>query len=371
MKLRLINTALTLFIAALLLTGIILAKNVLIPFVVSIFLMYLLYPVAWQLEKRGFNRALAILTVIIIFVIIIGGIGIFATIHFSNKTIDITELQDMVSSKLDTVKDFLDSRLGIDVSSTDKYLKQASDKIFTSWESAIASLFSATTTIIFQLAILPVFTFFLLYYRTKAAYFILRLTNRKYRFRALLIMSEISSIAVRYVAGVFTVVFILAILNSIGLTIIGIPHAILLGVLAAILNLIPYIGTFLGGLIPVLFVMFTYDNPIKTVFQIVIMFIIVQFIENNLLTPNIVGNNVKINPLAIILSLLIANIIWGVAGMLIVVPCLAIAKVIMRNIDELKPFAYLISDRGMEKYKIKFNFLKKIINKIKMKLNIS
>ena len=83
------------------------------------------------------------------------------------------------------------------------------------------------------------------------------------------------------------------------------------------------------------------------------MFVVVQFIENNLLTPNIVGNSIKINPLAIILSLLFANIVWGIAGMLVVVPVLATVKVVMRNIDGLKPYAFLISDRGVEKYKIK------------------
>ena len=112
----------------------------------------------------------------------------------------------------------------------------------------------------------------------------------------------------------------------------------------------------MGGLIPILFVFFAVPDPVSMVFQIIILFAIIQFTENNLLTPNIVGNNIKLNPFAIIVGLLIANLIWGVAGMLIVIPTMAILKIVMRNIDGLKPYAYLISDRGTEKHS--FNFAK-------------
>ncbi len=368
MKNRLTRTALVLFIASAILTAIILAKNVLIPLVVSIFIMYLMYPLVWRIEKRGVNRVISILIVIVCTIVIIGGITLFSSIYLSKTSIDINELKELVSDKIDSLQGMIESKYDINVISTDKYLKQLSDNIFKSWESGIAGFFTATSTIIFQIVILPVFTFFLLYYRTKMANFILMLSGRKNKPKAIHIMREVSDITASYVGGIFTVVFILAILNSFGLFIIGVEHAIVLGILAALLNLIPYIGTIIGGLIPILYVLLMEDNPFHTILKIIIMFIIVQFIENNLLTPNIVGNNVKINPLAIILGLLFANIVWGVAGMLVVVPCMAIAKIIMRNIDELRPFAYLISDRGMEKYKLKFNILKRsrTLKKIKV-----
>jgi predicted PurR-regulated permease PerM len=165
--------------------------------------------------------------------------------------------------------------------------------------------------------------------------------------------------------GLLMVVFILAVLNSLGLVIIGVPHALLFGIGAAVLNLIPYIGAFVGGLAPILYVFFTQEDPFQMMLQVLLLFLFVQFLENNLFTPGIVGNNIKINPFAIIFSLLVANLIWGIAGMVVVVPFLAIAKTIMRNVDELKPFAFLISDRGVEKYRVNFrgrfyNLLKKL-----------
>ncbi len=365
MKNKLVKTALVLFIAAIALTLIILTRNVLIPFVVSVFFMYLLYPLVWQIEKRGVNRVFSILIVIVLAIVFLAGATLFTAIRFSNTSVDLVQLKEMVETKIDSVQHLLGARFGLNENSTEKYFNRITDNLFSSWEKSMGNFFSATTTIIFQIGILPVFTFFLLYYRTKLAYFILRFSSRENRLKSLCIMREISNIATRYMGGVLMVVLILALLNSLGLYIVGVPHAIVLGILAALLNLIPYIGTFIGGLIPVLYVFFTFSNPFETVIKVIILFVIVQFTENNILTPNIVGNNVRLNPLAIILSLLLANLVWGVAGMLIVVPCLAMAKIVMRNIDELKPFAYLISDRGMDKYRLDLKILRKFKNKDK------
>lgn len=229
------------------------------------------------------------------------------------------------------------------------------DKLFSSLQSQAGSIFSATTSTIFQIVILPVYTFFILFYRTKTAHFIFRLAGRKNKPKTLQILREISKVTTKYISGLFIVVFILALLYSTGLYIIGVEYALIFGILSALLNLIPYFGTLLGGLIPILYVLITSPKPFQTIFQIIILFIIVQFLENNILTPNIVGGNIKINPLAIILNLLLANMIWGIAGMLVVVPCLAIAKIIMRNIESLQPYAFLLSDRGVEKYQFNFS----------------
>jgi predicted PurR-regulated permease PerM len=212
-----------------------------------------------------------------------------------------------------------------------------------------------------------VYTFFLLFYRTKTAHFIFRLTGRKNKRKTLDILRQVSTITTKYMSGLLIVVLILAVLNTAGLFIIGVRHALLFGILAALLNLIPYIGTFIGGLIPIVYVLLTSSSPFQVALQIFILFSVVQFLENNLITPNVVGNNIKINPLAIILSLLLGNMIWGIPGMLIVIPCLAILKIIMQNIEDLRPFAYLISDRGVANHEMPFRKLWKRIRITKPK----
>ncbi|QGY47666.1 AI-2E family transporter [Maribellus comscasis] len=349
----LIKTGLSLFIIALLLVFIILVKNVLIPLVVAMFLSYLMYPLVWGIERRGVNRAISILMVLFTVIVLIGVSTFLLSLRASNISIDFDEVKEQLDDKSISVQHIVKEKLGINGSTADYYVDEALDNIASSWQSEIGTFFSATTTTLFQIGILPVFVFFLLFYRTKTARFIFRITPREKRPTTLHILREISTVTTKYLGGLFLVVTILAVLNSLGLFIIGIKHALVFGVLAAFLNLIPYAGTFLGGFIPFAYVFFIDPNPFAPMLKIAALFVVIQFIENNLLTPNIVGNSIKINPLAIILSLLFANMVWGIAGMLVVVPVLATVKVIMRNIENLKPYAFLISDRGMEKHKIK------------------
>ncbi len=360
------KTGLSLFIVSVLLLGAILAKDFLLPLMLSFFLSYLLYPLVWKFEKLGLPRALAILIVLLLTIIFFSGIIILVSVKISNININISELKEQVDIKTNTLLNFIETMVGLQVSTLEYYFNQVIDKLFSALESEAGQIFSATTTTIFQIVILPVYTFFILFYRTKTAHFVFRLAGRKRKRKTLQILREISMVTTKYLSGVLIVVSILAVLNSTGLYIIGVEYALIFGVLSALLNLIPYFGTLLGGLIPIMFVLISTPQPFHTIFQIIILFVIVQFLENNILTPNIVGGNIKINPLAIILSLLLANMIWGIAGMLIVVPCLAIVKIIMRNIESLQPFAFLISDRGVENQHINVaGILKNNIRRVK------
>jgi len=147
---------------------------------------------------------------------------------------------------------------------------------------------------------------------------------------------------------VVTVVLILCVLNSVGLMIIGIKYAIMFGILSALMNLIPYFGTLIGGTIPLAFTLFS-DTPEKAV-AIIIMYLIVGFTDHNILTPNITGGAVQINPFFTILSLIVGGIVWGIPGMLIAVPVLGVLKIVFENIAELHPYAYLMGTEGPRRY---------------------
>jgi len=362
---RLIRTGWFLYIISIVLTIFILAKSILVPFLLSVFITYLLYPLVWKIERRGLHRGLSILLVLLMATIIIGGVTLILSIKLSNASLDFESIKETLDTKTDALQNMLQKKVGVNAKTMHYYVEKTSKNLIEGAQSVLKNLFTATSAVLFQIGLIPVFIFFLLYYRTKTAYFIFRLVGRKNKSLALHILREISSVTTKYLGGMFIVVAILAVLNSIGLLIIGVEHAIIFGSLAAILNLIPYIGTFIGGLIPFMFILFTSSDPTNILIKIVVVFSIVQFLENNLITPNIVGNTIKINPLAIIIGMLFANMIWGVAGMLIVMPILAILKVIMRNVAGFEPYAYLISNRGTEKHNININLLDKIKKKLK------
>jgi len=166
------------------------------------------------------------------------------------------------------------------------------------------------------------------------------------------ILREISTVAARYMGGVTIVVLILCVINSTGLVIIGVEYAILLGIVSAFFNFIPYFGTLMGGLVPFLFVLASTEQPFHYGIRVAILYLVVQFTENYILTPNIVGGNVKINPMIIIIGLIAGGMVWGIPGMLVVVPFLAILKIIFSHIPGLQPVAFLLGLKGTRRHSV-------------------
>jgi predicted PurR-regulated permease PerM len=138
-------------------------------------------------------------------------------------------------------------------------------------------------------------------------------------------------------------VLILAILNSTGFLLLGIKHAILFGVLAAMLNIIPYIGVMIGSILPILMALLTKDE-IGYALGALGVCVFVQFLDNNFITPYVVGSSVSINPLTATIVLVASAIIWGISGMILCLPLAGMFKVIFDNIESLKPYGFLIGE---------------------------
>lgn len=350
----LVKTALALFIISLFVLVIILAKNILVPLAISLLLAYLIHPIVWRLERWGMHRIPAILIVILSFLIVAGAVVLFFSVQIANIQINADSVKIKILQTNGSIVSELGEFFGVDSEMINSYVERNIQDLISEITSGTAKIFTTTSTVVFQFFILPVFTFFILFYWTKTAFFIFKLAGEKHKKKTIKILRDVSTVTSRYLAGLLGVVLILAVLNTLGLTIIGVPHALVLGVGAALLNLIPYFGTLLGALIPLIYVLISISEPWSLVLKVGIMFIIVQFLENNIITPNVVGNNVRINALTIIIGLLLGNLIWGIAGMLIIIPYIAILKIIMRNIEGLQPFAYLFSSQGLEKHQIHF-----------------
>lgn len=349
--------------------GIIVAKNFLYPITFGILLAYLLYPVANYLEKKNFPRIISIFFSLILSVTVV-----FFTIFFLYKQLsvlldDFPGLRRKAISNIELLLSSIESTFGISDDKFELFLKDIVDAIFESGSKSINSILSATTSILFKIGILPVYVFLFLYYRTKFAYFILKIAGKNRRETTIKILKDISTIASRYMLGVATVVLILCVVNSFGLIIIGVKYAIILGIISAICNFIPYFGTLIGASIPLIFALLTGDSPILAL-RVLILFAIIQFLENNILTPNIVGYNVKISPLFIIFSLIVAAMLWGIPGMLVVIPFLAMFKIVINNIERFEPYAYLLDTRGTQRHAITIGNIRRfsVFRKTKTKL---
>jgi predicted PurR-regulated permease PerM len=133
--------------------------------------------------------------------------------------------------------------------------------------------------------------------------------------------------------------------------IIGLKYAILLGILQALFSFIPYFGNIIGGAVILLLSLLTQDSPIYAL-RVLIFVFIVHFIENNILSPNIVGNNIRLNPFIIIIGLIAGAMIWGLPGMLVTIPFLAMLKIILKKIPHMDAYAYLFGTRGTSRHSL-------------------
>jgi len=222
---------------------------------------------------------------------------------------------------------------------------------------------NAMTGRIFKLFIIPVFVYYLMFYNTRFHFFLLRAVPDKDKFRTNKIMTEISFVSQLYFGGAFVVVLLLALINSVGLYLLGVKYAILFGVISALCNFIPYFGTWIGSFFPITFtILFGYSPDLAV--WVFVFFAAVHFVESNILTPNITGGYVRLNPFFTILGLIAGGMVWGVSGMLLVIPFMASLKIIFENFESTQTLAFLIGRPESEFYdnplkKMKSIFIRK------------
>ncbi|KPL13956.1 MAG: hypothetical protein AMS26_12505 [Bacteroides sp. SM23_62] len=340
------------------------AKMFLYPLALGVLFAYLLYPLANFLEKKKFPRILAILISIILLLTVITFTAFFVYRKLGVFVGDFPAFRVKAINRIDELERTISDLFGMaDLKLTD-FLRSRVSGMFDAGSNVFNKAFTATTGTLFRLGILPVFIFMFLYYRTKFAWFIMKIVPREKQLLTLNVLREASKVASRYMGGIFTVVFVLWIINSLGLYLAGIRYAITLGVIAALFNFIPYFGTIIGYSIPFVFALLTGDSA-QPAFKVLLVFLIVQFTENNILTPNIVGNYVKINPFMIILGVIAGGMVWGLPGMFVVIPFLAILRIISEHIPALHPYVYLLGTGGTRRHALTGENIRKFLNRFR------
>lgn len=341
-------------------------RNYLAPLMLGILFAYLLFPLANFFEKHGFPRILANLLSIVIGLSVIYGISFFIYKQFGLFMEDLPSLKERAIRNLNTMLHWFEKFFRLPTGELKSEANHLLQGVLSNSDEGFKSALGPTFFTLFTIFIMPVYIFFLLYYRNKFKEFILMLVPNNKHALANRVIDEINTLTVRYMTGMFIVVTILAIINVTGFYIIGLHHALLLGIMAAIMNFIPYYGTIIGYIFPMLMAIFVMDSPIYIVL-VFVQFIIVQFTENNILTPNIVGSYVDLNPFMIILSITLGGFVWGLPGMLIAVPFAAIMRVLGENIDQLKPLGFLLGQGGTEEHSITVDKMKNFFSFSKKK----
>jgi len=342
------------------------AKLFLYPVALGILFAYLLFPITNYLEKQKIPRIIAILISLILLLTVVSGAVLFIYKKIGGFVGDFPTFRSKALSNIDILESYLGQLFGISDLSLVDFLRARVANLFDAGSNFFNKAFSATTGTLFRLGILPVFIFLSLFYRTKFAMFILKLSPPDKRFVTLDILKGISKVTSRYMGGVFIVVFILCFLNSGVFILIGLKYAVVLGVIAAIWNFIPYFGTIIGFSFAFAFALLTGDSP-NMALKVFLAYLFIQGTENYILTPNIVGHSVNLNPFIIILGLIAGGMVWGIAGMFVIVPTLAMIRVICEHVESLHPYVYLLGIKGARKHALTAENIKRFLTRYKKK----
>ncbi|MFV0389965.1 MAG: AI-2E family transporter [Pyrinomonadaceae bacterium] len=324
---------------------------IIVPITVAGILAILIHPWAKRIENRfGLGKVPAGLIVVLTLVIALIFLSVFIGSDIARLVSNAPQYSANLISKLNGLTQSVQSILPDQIQRSivagydfDKLVQQS----FQALIGVLGSVIGSSAGVLSVMLVFPLYIFFILIYREYLIEFLIRLFKSAPREKIHSIVIGVYEVAHKYIRGVLTVMLIVGTLNSLGLWALGIPSPFFFGFFAALLTIVPYVGVFVGSIIPITVAFITKDS-LWYPFACLVLFMVVQFLEGNFITPNITGAGVSLNPFAGIASLVFFGWLWGTPGFIIAYPMTAISKVIFDNIDDLKPFGFLLSDFNAE-----------------------
>jgi len=314
-------------------------QSIFVPFAFSLIIAILLNPVCNLLERINIPKPYAILIAILIAYIIVGGIVFFLSTQMMHFGDSFPALKVKFAHIFHDLQYWLQARFNFSIPKQNELI----DEALNSSKALLGATLGTALTTLSVIFLIPVYVFMLLFYKTLLLNFLFEVFAEENSQSVRVILNQTKQAIQSYMVGLLIEAFIVAILNSAGLLILGLNYAILIGVMGAILNMLPYIGGIIAIAIPLLIATVTKDGY-STQLGIVISFMIVQFIDNHVLVPYVVSSKVQINALVSLVVVLLGGALWGVSGMFLSIPFVAILKIIFDRIDDLKPWAKLLGD---------------------------
>ncbi|MCW5897826.1 MAG: AI-2E family transporter [Flavobacteriales bacterium] len=317
-------------------------RDLIILSLISALFAFMLLPMARHVEKLGAPRWLGALAATLFLLAIVMGAFFFLGWQLSRFGKDIPALQERFIEKGFGVLGWIEAHTHIDQREQVRWFNDHVNELAEYGGKTLVKVFSSTGAALAFIVPIPIFVFLLLLLKDKFRIFF-KQVGHKSNGLVLEVMVRISKLSRKYIRGVLIVILILGVLNSIGFLLLDLKYAILLGFLAGFLNIIPYIGVLIGSLFPILIALLTKDHIGYAIGALGVC-LFTQFLENNLITPKVVGSSVSINPLASILALLGFGMLWGVVGMVVAIPLMGMLKIVCDAIPGLQPYGYLLGE---------------------------
>jgi len=326
-----------------LLTLLYLARGIFIPLAFSVIIAIVLHPVVNFFVRLKINRVLAIVLTLFLTFLVIAAFGSLFFSQANRFTESWPLLVDKFTEMLNHGITWASGYFNVNPQKIHAWITENKSEIINTTGAGIGQTLLGVGSVVVVLFLIPVYVFMLLFYHPLLIDFIHKLFGTGNQSRVSKLVTQTKTVIQRYLIGLIIETAIIAALETVTLLILGIEYAILLGIIGALLNLIPYIGGLVAVALPMMVALVTKDSGWYAIYVLVIYYII-QLIDNNYIVPKIVASKVKINALFSIIAVIIGNALWGIPGMFLSIPFLAIVKLIFDNIEPLKPWGFLLGD---------------------------
>lgn len=331
----------TMILLVVIATIICLANDIIFPVVFAFILAVLIRPIDSFLQRKWhFPKIISVIVTVAIAVTVFLSVLFLIGAQLKDFFDDLPQVEKNILKVLQDIGNWISKTFKISTFQQEKILKENLKP------GNLVSMvsFGSVTTILMYFVLVPLYLFLFLFYRSILLGFLIKLVPPKSTEKMQIVVNEIKVIIRRYIVGLLLEIVVVASLTTLGLWLIGVKYALFLGLLTALLNLIPYVGILLANVLSCLISLSNNPNLEQSVLGVLVVIGVVQFLDNNILMPRIVGSKVRINALASILSVIIGGALAGAPGMFLAIPITAILKVVFDSIPALEPYGYLLGD---------------------------
>lgn len=313
--------------------------DILIPLAFAAFLSVLLNPLCSKLQQKGVPRVLSIIIALIVALVVVAALLYFLSMQMMQFKDALPMLKERLLAIYADAKHYISTRFDIPEQKQDKAVMDA----LRGSQSMVGQTLFGVLGVVGIVLLLPVYMFFILFYKPLILNFLYEVFAEENSDKVAEVLLETKSAIQSYIVGLLLETLVVAIMNSAALLLLDVQYGILIGTIGALLNLIPYLGGIVAIALPVLMATITKDGY-GTQLGVIGAYMVIQFIDNNILVPRLVSSKVQINALMSIIIVLLGNQLWGLSGMFLSIPFAAVLKIVFDRIEPLKPWGKLLGD---------------------------
>ena len=331
-------------------------QSIISPILLSMLFAIILSPVVIFLNRRlRFPNFLAVIVAIILFLFIFISVVYFISLQVSDMANDWLKIKSNFLYHFEHFQRLIRTNFHLSKREQNEIINKATKDGLSSSNQIVESTLNSFGDLILKTVLIPIYTFLFLLYQNHFITFLSKVIHPKNHKKLQDVLVQIKIAVQGYVVGLLFEMIAVSVLTSIGLYFIGVEYFILLGIITGILNLVPYIGILVAGLLSIM-VSLSGSTDISIVLGVVVVTLIVHLTDNNVFVPLFINSKVQINAIVSIVGIIIGNVLGGITGMFLAIPILGVLKVIFDRIDSLEPWGYLFGDdlpKTYEWHKIK------------------